>query len=293
MALNNSANFSFNGSIADINISGNAVTVTNGVYITSTGVVTNAMLAGAITAAKLVQTDIVLAESQITNLTTDLAAKLNLSGGTMSGYLVLNADPVSSSQATTKNYVDMLVAGYNNLTVVAASTASLTGTYSNGVAGVGATFTLTATGAFSLDGQAGILNSQYLLKDQSSAFQNGIYNLTVVGNGSTQAVLTRSSDYNTPAEITAGDIINVALGTVNGGISYLQTATVTTIGTDSITFTRWGGQSISGTGDVSFSGFSPVTTTINAGAVTNAMIANATINLATKVIGTLPNAIPP
>ena len=203
-----------------------------------------------------------ISESQVTNLTTDLASKLNLSGGTMVGNLILNSDPTSSLQASTKNYVDMLVAGFNNFTVDAASTASLSGTYNNGVAGIGATFTLTATGAFSLDGISGILNHEYLLKDQSSSFQNGIYTLTIVGNGSTQAVLTRSTDYDTPSQITSGDIVNVASGTTNGGISYLQTATVVTVGTDPITFTRWGGQSMTFVGDVAGSGFSPVTMTL-------------------------------
>jgi hypothetical protein len=218
-------------------------------------------------------TPIQISESQVTNLTTDLNSKLNLSGGTMTGDLILNADPTSSSQAVTKNYVDSIAAGFNQFAVVAASTANLTGTYNNVSSGLGATFTLTATGAFSLDGQSGILNSQYLLKDQTSSLENGIYKLTTIGDVSTQAVLTRSIDYDTPAQITPSDIINVAVGSVNGGISYLQNATVATIGLDAISFSRWGGQSMSYVGDVSGSGFSPVTLSIGSAKVSNAMLA--------------------
>jgi hypothetical protein len=202
----------------------------------------------------------------------NLAAKLDLAGGTMTGALYLNDDPTSSLQAATKNYVDMLIAGFNNLTVSTASTATLVGTYNNGTLGVGATFTMTANGAFTMDGVAGVLNATYLLKDQSASLQNGVYKLTVLGTVGTPAVLTRATNYDTADEITAGDVVNVAFGTVNAGISYMQTATVVTVGTDAITFTRWGGQSMSFAGDVSGSGFSPVTLTIGANKVIDTML---------------------
>lgn len=286
---------------ANIDILGNAATVTTNANLTgpvtsvgnassiTAGSITNTMLAGSITASKLVETDIVLSESQVTNLITDLASKLNLSGGTMTGGLVLSGDPTSSLMAATKDYVDMLIAGFNQFVVNAASTASLSGTYSNGASGVGATFTLTSVGAFFLDGQAGVLNGLYLLKDQTSTFENGIYKLTTVGNGGTQAILTRPSNYDSPTEITAGDIVNVAFGTVNAAISYMELSTVTTVGTDPITFSRWGGQSMSFLGDVTGSGFSPVTLTIGAGKVTNAMLAGS-IDLTSKVTNILPSA---
>jgi hypothetical protein len=248
--------------------------VTSSGYVTTIGAgkVTNSMLAGSIAAAKLIESDIVLEESQITNLVTDLAARLLLAGGTMTGNLILNADPSSSLQACTKNYADQLIAGFNQFVVSAASTANLTGVYLNGASGVGATLTITATGAFTLDGQAGVLNNLYLIKDQSSSLQNGIYQLTTVGGIGVSAVLTRPSNYDAPSEITAGDIVNVAFGTVNEAISFMQLSTVTTVGTDPITFSRWGGQSMSFVGDVSGSGFSPVTLSIGANKVLRLML---------------------
>jgi hypothetical protein len=49
-------------------------------------------------------------ESAVANLTTDLAAKLPLAGGTLTGALVLAADPTANLQAATKQYVDTGVA---------------------------------------------------------------------------------------------------------------------------------------------------------------------------------------
>lgn len=50
--------------------------------------------------------NIQITQSQVTNLSSDLSSKLSLSGGTMSGNLILNADPSSALQAATKQYVD-------------------------------------------------------------------------------------------------------------------------------------------------------------------------------------------
>lgn len=124
--------------------------------------------------------------------------------------------------------------------VVAATTANLNATYLNGVSGVGATLINAGTlAAFSVDGQSPAINSRILVKNQTSTFQNGIYTLTTVGTGAVAWVLTRSTDYNTPAEISVGDIVPVQLGTINADTSWIQGATVTTIGTDPITFTQF------------------------------------------------------
>lgn len=124
--------------------------------------------------------------------------------------------------------------------VKVSSTANLNATYLNGVAGVGATLVNAgALAAFSIDGQSPAINSRVLVKDQSSTFQNGVYTLTIVGDGSTAWALTRALDYNTPAEINVGDVVPGQTGTVNANTSWLEGATVTTIGTDPITFTQF------------------------------------------------------
>lgn len=59
-----------------------------------------------------------IAELQVTNLISDLSAKLNLSGGTMTGFLTLNADPTTNLEAVTKQYVDNSIASGPYLKIV-------------------------------------------------------------------------------------------------------------------------------------------------------------------------------
>ena len=89
-------------------------------------------------------------------------------------------------------------------TVLAATTAALpTATYANGTAGVGATLTATANGAFpDQDGVSIPLNGRVLVKNEATAANNGIYVLTQVGSGSLPWILTRATDFDTTAEMT-------------------------------------------------------------------------------------------
>src|SRR5207247_4962324 len=72
---------------------------------------------------------------------------------------IITADFAATLDATSKKYVDDALAAFQPLeTVYAASTANIVGTYANGVAGIGATFTVTATGALSMDSVSPPLN---------------------------------------------------------------------------------------------------------------------------------------
>lgn len=161
----------------------------------------------------------------------------------MNSHLINNVtDPVSPQDAATKNYTDMLALGLNILAAAyAASTTALTVTYNNGASGVGATLTNAGVQAtFALDSVSPPLNSRVLIKNQASSLQNGVYTVTDVGSGATNWVLTRATDYDSSAEITPGDFILIDFGTVNTATAWIQTATVTTVGTDPITFSQFG-----------------------------------------------------
>lgn len=149
-------------------------------------------------------------------------------------------DPITAQMGATKNYVDTVATGLNpQQGCYAASTANIAGTYANGSSGIGATFTLTATGALSLDGVSPPANARVLLKDQSSGLQNGVYNVTVVGSVGVSPVLTRALDYDTPTDVNAGDLIPVENGTANSVTTWLQTATIANIGVDALTFVKF------------------------------------------------------
>jgi hypothetical protein len=157
----------------------------------------------------------------------------------MSSFQINNvATPTASGDAVNKAYADSIAGGFNPIAgVIAASTGALTVTYNNGVSGVGATLTNNgAQATFALDGVNPSVNQRVLIKDQSSAFQNGLYTVTNVGSGASNWVLTRATDYNMPNEINPGDLVFVETGTVNAGSSWYETATVTVIGTDAISF---------------------------------------------------------
>ncbi|PWU05063.1 MAG: hypothetical protein C5B43_03855 [Verrucomicrobia bacterium] len=171
--------------------------------------------------------------------TTDLGNYVPLAGGTMTGPLILNtSSPMTGLQAASKAYVDSVAAGLIvQPSCYAGTTVNLAGySYDNGTSGVGATLTAGSNGAFTVDGTSPAHNARILVKNQTSALQNGIYDLTTVGDGGTPAVLTRSTDYDEPSEIQPGDLVAVDNGTVNGGTAWLETATVAAIGTDPINF---------------------------------------------------------
>lgn len=165
---------------------------------------------------------------------------LGLAGGTMTGALLLNTSaPSTSLQAASKGYVDSIASGFTIVaSAVAASTANLSATYANGAAGVGATLTNNSTQvAFAVDGYSASSSDRILIKNQSAQLQNGIYSVTTVGSGASNWVLTRTTDYDqAPAEVKPGTIVNVTAGSTQAGSSWIETATVTTMGTDPIIF---------------------------------------------------------
>lgn len=129
--------------------------------------------------------------------------------------------------------------------VKAASTASLTVTYSNGTAGVGATLTNAgAQVAFAIDGYTAVVGDRILIKDQATGFQNGIYTITNIGSGASNWVLTRATDSDTAPKLAAG-LTAVDKGITNTG-TYWKTSFSSTnvIGTDGMTWTPF----TSGTG---------------------------------------------
>jgi len=132
---------------------------------------------------------------------------------------------------------------YSQTPVVAAiSAASVTATYSNGTNGVGATLTSTGNLHLIVDGYSVNAGDIVIFKDQPSSFQNGVYVVTQTGTSSIAPfICTRASNYNTAYTIQHEVPAYATNGTVNGGTSWLMTGTVNVLGTDAVTYTKFGG----------------------------------------------------
>ena len=167
------------------------------------------------------------------------------SGGTMTGSLILNADPTDALGAATKQYVDTLAASgvhYHDPVRVSIAT-NLPSTYDNGSSGVGATLTNSSTqAAIVIDGVSLVLNDRVLIKGQTNARHNGVYKVTTVGNGSTNWVITRTTDTDSYGAsdkdaLGEGDAFFVSSGAVNGGaLDVMNVSGAITFGTTEITF---------------------------------------------------------
>lgn len=120
-----------------------------------------------------------------------------------------------------------------------ATTANLTATYANGTSGVGATLTNSGTqSTLVIDGVTLAVGNRVLVKDQTTALQNGIYTVTNIGSVSTNWVLTRATDFDSSSQMVRGIINNIINGTVNGVTAWMLTSIITAVGSDSITFAK-------------------------------------------------------
>jgi hypothetical protein len=119
--------------------------------------------------------------------------------------------------------------------------ADLDVTYSNGSGGVGATLTNAGTQqALVIDGVSLNTNDVVLVASQNiNPYQNGVYLVATVGDGSTNWVLTRATYYDTPSDMNNLGYIVAYEGDENAWTASQQTATITTIGTDGLTFSTY------------------------------------------------------
>jgi hypothetical protein len=95
--------------------------------------------------------------------------------------------------------------------------------------GVGATLTNAGTQvALTIDGVLMTTSKRVLIYNQTNAYENGVYTVTTVGNGSTNWVLTRATDADTYAPSSAdtlgqGDAFYVTDGDTGAGETYVVT----------------------------------------------------------------------
>jgi hypothetical protein len=178
-----------------------------------------------------------------TNTVNELAAPVadfSLNNNRITGL----AAPVADDDAATKGYVDALSEGLNihaaAHAIAVATLETITGgtvTYDNGVDGVGATLTLsTALVAGDIDGDLDVVTGdRVIIAGQTNSAHNGVYVLT------SDTVLTRASDFDTPTEMAGGDFIFVTHGTGYADTGWVMSERVTTVGTDPVPFIQFSG----------------------------------------------------
>lgn len=132
------------------------------------------------------------------------------------------ADPSANTDAANKQYVDNVARGlYWKQPVRVASTTNIT------IASPGTT----------IDGATMATNDRVLLKDQSTASQNGIYTF----NGSSSP-MTRTSDADNGTELAPGTAVTVMEGTANADKAFIIISDAAiTIGTTNTTWGQLGG----------------------------------------------------
>ena len=164
--------------------------------------------------------------------------------------ITLTQNPTAALDVATKQYVDNLVATgivYHTPVKyeVPNTTGNLNATYDNGVAGVGATLTNAGTlAAFTPDGVVAQVGDRILVYNQTNQFENGVYEVTTVGDGSTPWVLTRTTDtdsygLNDSNSLGEGSTVFVSSGNTGAGETYTcNTSGTITFGTTAITFVQ-------------------------------------------------------
>lgn len=148
----------------------------------------------------------------------DTTAYLPLSGGTMTGDLSLKGDATQALHPVTLQQLQSLLAGLKPKASVKAAT----------------TANITLSGTQTVDGVALVAGDRVLVKNQTTASQNGIY---IVAAGA----WTRATDSDTWLELVAALVV-VEQGTVNADCGWVCTADQGgTLGTTAVTWTQFFG----------------------------------------------------
>lgn len=149
-------------------------------------------------------------------------------------------DPTAEQDAATKAYVDSVASGLDVKASCDLATAAALPACTPSGTGVGKTLTANANGVLTVDSVASVLNDRILVQDQATGADNGIYKVTTEGTSGVDFVLTRATDADTDAKVTAGMFTFIAEGTINGDKGFvLTTNDPITVDTTALVFSQF------------------------------------------------------
>lgn len=165
------------------------------------------------------------------------------SGIAMGGFVISGlGSPVAGTDAANKNYVDAVASGLDWKYSVRLATAAALPANTAAGSGVGKTLTANANGALSVDSVAVANGDRILVKDESTGANNGVYVVTDLGSAGTPYVLTRATDFDQNAEVTAGAAMFVEEGASLADTGWLLTTNnAIVVDTTALVFTQFTG----------------------------------------------------
>lgn len=179
--------------------------------------------AGVLEASAVTSVELGYVAGATSSIQTQLNARLQLSGGTMTGDLVLAAAPTSALHAATKQYVDDAIMGLSVRDSVRVATT------------VAGTLATSFENGDTVDGVVLATGNRILIKNQGASSENGIY--VVAASGAP----ARATDADTWAELVQAFVF-VTAGTANSGTSWVsQTQSGGTLGVNTVNFGQFGG----------------------------------------------------
>jgi hypothetical protein len=227
-------------SVGTLSVANNAFSVNSS---GNTAVVGNLTVSG----SGLVASNINNFDSQVRTSRLDQMAAPTASVSLNSQKITNLADPTNDQDAATKAYVDAARAGLDvKQSVRVATTSSLVPE--------GSAFRSNDNGngnVFIIDGVTLSVGDRVLIKNQTNAALNGIWNVVPNATIAGAQSLARAPDANSDAEVTAGMFVFVTEGTTNADSGWVLTTNDTiTLGTTNLAFAQFSGagQIIAGSG---------------------------------------------
>ena len=222
--ISGSGTTSITGTLATVNSSPGT---TSGVTVNGKGLVTAIAALQASDIPSLAHTKISDFDAGVQANTLDSLANPTGSVDLNSQKITNLADPTSAQDAVTKSYADALTSGLDVKSSCKVAT----------------TANITLSGTQTIDGVAVSADERVLVKNQSTASQNGIYDCKA-------GAWARSSDFDSDAEVTSGAFTFIEQGTVNADAGFVLTTDGSiTVGTTALSFTQFSGAGAVTAGD--------------------------------------------